>query len=140
MSVLRNAYESILLSVYELPDRRTIQKGRNDHAGRATAVTLTDRFLKWASAGNRKSPSLMDKEVKGSASRFGKPAVGASHSTIHSGRDAGAFYIGAFPDWSTPATREHPCGLSARSIRGSAHLLCVTSAAQAPTVNCYGQN
>jgi integrase len=70
-------------------------------------VKLTDRFVKSASAGSRKSPIFMDDEVIG----FGVQVreTGRKSFTLDytfEGRRR-RFYIGDFPDWSTTAARDH---------------------------------
>jgi integrase len=70
-------------------------------------VKLTDRFVKSATTGGRKSPIFMDDEVIG----FGVQVreTGRKSFTLDymfEGRRR-RLYIGDFPDWSTTAAREH---------------------------------
>ena len=70
-------------------------------------IKLTDRFVKSATTGGRKSPILMDDEVIG----FGVQVreTGRKSFTLDymfEGRRR-RLYVGVFPDWSTSAAREH---------------------------------
>jgi Arm DNA-binding domain len=70
-------------------------------------VKLTDRFVKAATSGDRKSPIFMDDEVIG----FGLQVrqTGRKSFTLDymlEGRRR-RLHVGDFPDWSTTAAREH---------------------------------
>jgi hypothetical protein len=70
-----------------------------------TRVKLTDRFVKSATTGGRKSPIFMDDEVIG----FGVQVRESGRKSFtldytYEGRRR-RFYIGDFPDWSTSAAQ-----------------------------------
>lgn len=81
-------------------------------------VRLTDRFVKSATTGGRKSPIFMDNEVIGFGVQLRE--TGRKSFTLDymfEGRRR-RLYIGDFPDWSTNAAREHAKGIKREVDQG----------------------
>src|ERR1700731_4240827 len=76
-------------------------------------IKLTDRFVKSATPGGRKSPIFMDDEVIGFGVQIRE--TGRKSFTLDymfEGRRR-RLHIGDFPDWSANAAREYIVGLTA---------------------------
>jgi Arm DNA-binding domain len=97
-------------------------------------VKLTDRFVKSATSGNRKSPIFMDDEVIG----FGIQVRGTGRKSFtldytFEGRRR-RFYIGDFPDWSTTAARDQAKQIKREVDQGLDPLAVRDERRRAPTV------